>query len=118
MGPEARFDRFLDSFARTASFRRTAAGRSVAGGGPPRDAYGESGPARLENPPHRSTASPEGTDLGASGAPLGTLGVVVCETCRTIVVDAWDRHRKSWRITYLDPAIIRPSRETPTHYML
>ena len=37
---------------------------------------------------------------------LGGIDDACCDSCRTIVVDAWDRRRKSWRITYLDPAIL------------
>ena len=49
----------------------------------------------------------EGTPyVGHVEDDLGVIDFAFCDSCRTIVIDAWDRHRKSWRITYLDPAIL------------
>jgi hypothetical protein len=35
--------------------------------------------------------------------PWGRNRYVFCDACRAIDIEAWDGHRRSWRITYLNP---------------
>ncbi len=46
--------------------------------------------------------------VGHADDDLGSICHVFCDACRTIAVDASGgvRRRRSWRITYLDPAIL------------
>ncbi|HEX9339698.1 MAG TPA: hypothetical protein VF992_00780 [Thermoplasmata archaeon] len=44
--------------------------------------------------------------LGRLRDDLGTILVVSCDACRSIRIDSADGRGSTWKITYIDPAIL------------